>query len=1276
MAKASRPTVNWIGHTIAGRYKIEALLGQGGMSSVYKATDPNLQRTVAIKLIHPHLSSDAQFVRRFEQEAAAIAQLRHSNIIQVYDFNHDDKVYYMVMEYVPGQNLKDRLSALSSVNRRFPLEDTIQIMATICEAAAYAHEQNMIHRDLKPANVMITPKGQPVLMDFGVAKMLDGIDHTATGAIVGTAKYLSPEQARGERPDERSDIYSLGVMLYEMLTGQPPFDADTTVAVLMKHVNEPIPDIRKFQSNFPDELVNVVQKALVKDRRERYQTAAQMAADLRAIKIESEAAKKTMASKKVTDESIAHALATPPELRDTDPAPISRAAPLPQAKNRTLWVMGGLAALLLLLLVGGAIFVISAFTPSSEGTEKQKVVQNVTEEAIEEQATVPSEEQDLPSSEKMVQIKQGAYTVGLAAADGDHVAAQKVELADFWIDQYEVSNAQYAEFLAGTDQQPPADWPGGKIPAEQEQHPVKGVTWEIAQAYCDWANKRLPREAEWEVAARGPEGRLFPWGDNPRAVELPRSGTYKVGGKLTNQSPFGLFDMAGNVWEWVDEPYVPLENENNRLLRGGSNDFLKDMAYRLQGDPNMRTMFASAGIRCAADQVRVIETDQSQAQQVLYQDDFADPGSGWPIASEGILFFGYHPPDFFHVEVGTEKNHTVVALPAEYGDVTVEAEVLVDHTTSESGDFRYGLAFRQVAEDQYYAFAVSSRSGAWYVLKSSSSGLEVLKEGKVETLQGFAPQGFTPDKTDVLRVDANGPNFVFHINGQIVAQLSQADYAKGQVGFFVENFNETLAHIHYDSITIREAEVVSAPVVNVLYEDQFTDQASGWLAEDKEGAPYRVGYHPPDYYHVEVRAPNDNIAVSQGENFGDVTVETSLFVDFTDTEGGDFRYGLALRRKAADQYYAFTVSSRQGSWSILKQAPSGLEVLAEGTVDTLKGFAPPGFSPNEKDALRVDAQGDTFVFHINGKPIAQVKDAAYDSGEIGFYVETFDETLAHVHYDSLLVREVELAEISQLPPTSESPQITPSPVSDTLPTATTAAMNSILTTPPEGMVLIPAGSFLMGSATGEANEAPEHEVSLNAFFIDQYEVSNAQYRECVEAKACTQTVNPDSYTYTNYRDDPTYDNYPMVGVTWDQAVVYCQWLDKRLPTEAEWEYAAGGPENLTWPWGNTFDPQLSAAGKVDTQPVDSYPDGVSPFGLYNMAGNVNEWVQDVFVEGFYANSPEQNPLSEGSSPERVFRGGSFDNTDGAFYTTSRRYIKNRAFNDVDIGFRCAMDVSS
>src|SRR5688572_11697864 len=162
----TQPQLNWVGRTIANRYKLEEVLGHGGMSTVYRATDANLRRTVALKLIHPHLSSEPEFVRRFEQEASAVAQLRHPNIVQVYDFSHEDDIYYMVLEYLPGETLQDRLKALNAAKQRLHLAETIQLMATICEAVAYAHDRGMIHRDLKPANVMLNLQGQPILTDF------------------------------------------------------------------------------------------------------------------------------------------------------------------------------------------------------------------------------------------------------------------------------------------------------------------------------------------------------------------------------------------------------------------------------------------------------------------------------------------------------------------------------------------------------------------------------------------------------------------------------------------------------------------------------------------------------------------------------------------------------------------------------------------------------------------------------------------------------------------------------------------------------------------------------------------------------------------------------------------------------------------------------------------------------------------------------------------------------------------------------------------------------
>jgi len=277
----TRPS--WIGQTLGGRYRIDDLLGQGGMSAVYKAYDPNLKRMVALKMIHAHLAEDPKFVARFEEEAAAVAQLRHPNIVQVFDFNHDNDVYYMVQEFVPGETLQDKLRRLNQANRRMPLNEAIEVIINICDATHFAHQRGMIHRDIKPANIMINVQGQAILMDFGIVKIMGGDKHTATGAVVGTALYLAPEAIRGEASDARSDLYSLAVTLFEMVSGHPPYEADSAMTLMMMHLNDPLPDLHRLRPNVPDSLIAVIERALQKDRSLRYASMADFAADLRRV---------------------------------------------------------------------------------------------------------------------------------------------------------------------------------------------------------------------------------------------------------------------------------------------------------------------------------------------------------------------------------------------------------------------------------------------------------------------------------------------------------------------------------------------------------------------------------------------------------------------------------------------------------------------------------------------------------------------------------------------------------------------------------------------------------------------------------------------------------------------------------------------------------------------------------------------------------------------------------------------------------------------------------
>lgn len=266
-----------------GNYRLLERAGHGGMAVVYKAYQPALERYVAVKVIHEQLAAENQdFYRRFQQEAKLVANLRHPHIVQVYDFGIAEQVPYMVMEYLEGDTLKARLTELAAQGQIMPLAETRRIFLAVAGALDYAHQQGMIHRDVKPSNVFLTTRSDVVLMDFGIARLTDGTQYTASGAMVGTPAYMSPEQGQGERGDERSDIYALGIMLYEMVTGRVPYQADTPLAVILKHISDPLPLPETLNPAIPAGAALVIFKALAKDPIDRYQAVSDMARALEA----------------------------------------------------------------------------------------------------------------------------------------------------------------------------------------------------------------------------------------------------------------------------------------------------------------------------------------------------------------------------------------------------------------------------------------------------------------------------------------------------------------------------------------------------------------------------------------------------------------------------------------------------------------------------------------------------------------------------------------------------------------------------------------------------------------------------------------------------------------------------------------------------------------------------------------------------------------------------------------------------------------------------------
>ena len=270
----------YIGKKLDGRYEITELIGVGGMADVYKATDLIDNKTVAVKILKREYAENEEFLRRFRNESKMVAALSHPNIVKVYDVGFSDKLQFMVMEYIDGITLKEYIDN----ERVLTWKDSVHFIIQVLRALQHAHDKGIVHRDIKPQNIMLFTDGTIKVMDFGIAKSAKEQAYAATDQAIGTVYYISPEQARGDEVDEKSDIYSVGVMFYEMLTGQKPFDADKPVSIAVMHMNNTPQRPRAINPDIPAGLEEIILRAMEKDPENRYQTAADMIKDIESFK--------------------------------------------------------------------------------------------------------------------------------------------------------------------------------------------------------------------------------------------------------------------------------------------------------------------------------------------------------------------------------------------------------------------------------------------------------------------------------------------------------------------------------------------------------------------------------------------------------------------------------------------------------------------------------------------------------------------------------------------------------------------------------------------------------------------------------------------------------------------------------------------------------------------------------------------------------------------------------------------------------------------------------
>lgn len=629
----------FVGLILDDKYRLEEKIGEGGMGKVYKATHIHMAHTLAIKVLHPHLSSDHTALERFRREAQATAHIRHPNAVTVSDFgvSKETGIAYLAMEFLEGLELREKIQAKKILD----FEESFLIVEQTCRALQAAHAKGIIHRDLKPDNIWLLTTEEGIenvkVLDFGIAKLKSSNSNNLTqhGMIVGTPYYMSPEQCKGEELDSRSDIYSLGVILYEMLTGNVPFVASSPMGVALKHTQEPPLPPRELRADLPAPIEAVILRALEKRREDRQSSALELAQEFEAALYQAGIELKTLGTR-TPHSGFSMGIAPSSSLRYSSSSGVARPGDVAVTPKQGAQVSQ--AATLLVSQAGPAHDSLANLDRAAGGTSKLlKVVLPIVlmvalvitvvvifssdRGKVATPPVKPPVETPKPgipvAPPGMALLTAGTFTMGYNGSDdASEKPEHQVEVKAFFMDKNEVTVGEYYEFMKAKNSPAPKgwkpEWKEGKFTGDEARLPVVNVTWFNAKEYAQSVGKRLPTEKEWEYAARGTDKRLYPWGDKfdpnyANGKDLGKGGPMPVGSYPAGQTPLEIMDLSGNVAEWTEsDPFLyPGSNsvpKSGKIIRGGS--FLTEKIF-LMTTTRLNLLAdkvrEDVGFRCAKD---------------------------------------------------------------------------------------------------------------------------------------------------------------------------------------------------------------------------------------------------------------------------------------------------------------------------------------------------------------------------------------------------------------------------------------------------------------------------------------------------------------------------------------------------------------------------------------------------------------------------------------------------------------------------------------------------